>query len=283
MISPILRAAVAALACAPLLSFANGTAPAAAVSAPPLAAVPAADPVPAPAPITSPVVPPAMSAAAAPDAPSAPVVDGSPVTTFLVGMPPAAPSGWMPWVPVYTVPVWPAHWPLPVPIQPATGPGGVAYVLMWVPVPLGSAAMPAAETAPAPSAALPSVDDVAQSPAPAASTPPSPAEPADAPAPALTVAAPPAPAAASAPAAANSAPLATAAGVGARPAARPATVDYGPVAPTPVVYLLRRARPPAPAVAPARAPASAAAPVAKTRPAPKRRLCWSDGVVAPCR
>lgn len=270
MISPILRAAVAALACAPLLSFANGTAPAAAVSAPPLAAVPAADPVPAPAPITSPVVPPAMSAAAAPDAPSAPVVDGSPVTTFLVGMPPAAPSGWMPWVPVYTVPVWPAHWPLPVPIQPATGPGGVAYVLMWVPVPLGGAAAPAAEVSPGSSAAQPAVEDAA--PTPAAEAPG--AQPVD------ETAAPPASAAPAAP----TPPAADAPPVPAPAAARPVNVDYGPVAPTPVVYLVRRSRPQAPAVAPARAPAKATPPAAAApRATPKPRLCWSNGVVGPCR
>lgn len=72
----------------------------------------------------------------------------------------------------------------------------------------------------------------------------------------------------------------------------PALPDYGPVAPTPVVDVLalqqpaaavrprtphrnasKAARPPAPAVA---------SPAAAGKPA-RQRMCWSNGVVAPCR
>lgn len=74
---------------------------------------------------------------------------------------------------------------------------------------------------------------------------------------------------------------------------REVAVDYGPVTPTPVVDLLALQpkvvappRKPAPA-APKPAPKSAAAktPKASSKVAnkPKPRLCWTNGVVAPCR
>ena len=70
------------------------------------------------------------------------------------------------------------------------------------------------------------------------------------------------------------------------------TVDYGPVAPTPVVDLLVLMQPDKPAVkTPARSKkprkSSVAIPL-KSRPTPaakpvKQRMCWTRGVVAPCR
>lgn len=88
----------------------------------------------------------------------------------------------------------------------------------------------------------------------------------------------------------STAPVADAAPPGAAP-----SVDYGPVAATPVVDLIALERQPQIAPSPdAAAPktprkrvhAPAAAPQAAPRqPAqpPKRRLCWTNGVVAPCR
>lgn len=73
---------------------------------------------------------------------------------------------------------------------------------------------------------------------------------------------------------------------------REAAVDYGPVTPTPVVNLLTpqpqavaRPRKPAPA-APKPVPKPAAkSPKASSKSVSKpiRRLCWTNGVVAPCR
>ncbi len=75
-------------------------------------------------------------------------------------------------------------------------------------------------------------------------------------------------------------------------------VDYGPVTPTPVVDLLALEKPAAaprpkkPRVAPkplqpaSNAPATAAPaspPVPTPAPPARKRLCWSKGVVAPCR
>ena len=70
------------------------------------------------------------------------------------------------------------------------------------------------------------------------------------------------------------------------------TVDYGPVAPTPVVDLLVLMQPDKPAVkTPARSKKPRKSNVAiplKSRPTPaakpvKQRMCWTQGVVAPCR
>lgn len=66
-------------------------------------------------------------------------------------------------------------------------------------------------------------------------------------------------------------------------------VDYGPVAPTPVVDLLAlesqaSTTPDSPAK-PARKSGTPRSPkpVAKTKSEPSKRLCWTKGVVAPCR
>ncbi len=71
-----------------------------------------------------------------------------------------------------------------------------------------------------------------------------------------------------------------------------APVDYGPVAPAPVVDLLAlesqaskprdASRPPS---KPARKSGTSASPkpVTKTKSEPSKRLCWTKGVVAPCR
>ena len=68
-------------------------------------------------------------------------------------------------------------------------------------------------------------------------------------------------------------------------------VDYGPIAPTPVVDLLALTAPPAPAAGHTSAPQTVKKPAVKKKPKPKsattvparKRLCWSNGVVAPCR
>lgn len=66
-------------------------------------------------------------------------------------------------------------------------------------------------------------------------------------------------------------------------------VDYGPIAPTPVVDLMALSAPVAvsvPASKPPKKPAVKKNPVRKlpaaTVPA-KKRMCWTNGVVAPCR
>lgn len=77
-------------------------------------------------------------------------------------------------------------------------------------------------------------------------------------------------------------------------AANAVTVDYGPVAPTPVVNLLALQRPasgpkprkrlraaPNPLRKPVTTPPPKARPAATTAPA-KPRMCWTRGVVAPC-
>jgi hypothetical protein len=71
-----------------------------------------------------------------------------------------------------------------------------------------------------------------------------------------------------------------------------APVDYGPVTPTPVVDLLAlesqasktpdASRPPSKPARKSGRPASPK-PVAKTKSEPSKRLCWTKGVVAPCR
>jgi|GEM_PF-1552034 len=71
-----------------------------------------------------------------------------------------------------------------------------------------------------------------------------------------------------------------------------APVDYGPVAPTPVVELLAleslaskapdASRPPPKPARKSGTPASPK-PVAKSKSEPSKRLCWTKGVVAPCR
>lgn len=71
-----------------------------------------------------------------------------------------------------------------------------------------------------------------------------------------------------------------------------APVDYGPIAPTPVVDLLGlesqasktpdASRPPSKPARKSGRPASPK-PVAKTKSEPSKRLCWTKGVVAPCR
>lgn len=87
----------------------------------------------------------------------------------------------------------------------------------------------------------------------------------------------------------------------ARAAAGASAVDYGPVSDTPIVDLPVPAAPVPPAqpapftagesrAAPTRQKASKksaaprrVAPHAKTKPLPKKRMCWSGGVVAPCK
>lgn len=283
-----LRIAVGILLGTPWLVAANGTAPAAAAvsktpaevvpapaPAPILAPTPTPVPAPAPTPVSNALPPPTPVEAGAGPSPAAADSSGDalPVTT-----PPATPSGWLPFVPIYTVPVWSVQFPLPAPIQPGTAPGGVAYVLMWVPVPL--VATPPAAGAGAPpvqSGALPSATAGALAHVPEAPAPQIPAE----------AAVETARAVATSPSLTVSAQSLAAASVGAPAVQAPraplaAKVDYGPVAPTPVVYLRLRAG--APAVRPARVPAAVVAPAQRaTRPAPKRRMCWTDGVVAPCR
>jgi len=71
-----------------------------------------------------------------------------------------------------------------------------------------------------------------------------------------------------------------------------APVDYGPVSPTPVVDLLTleslasktpdASRPPPKPARKSGTPASPK-PVAKAKSEPSKRLCWTKGVVAPCR
>lgn len=73
-------------------------------------------------------------------------------------------------------------------------------------------------------------------------------------------------------------------------AATPALPDYGPVTPTPVVDLLALQQPAAVrprarhqrAAKPLRQPTAAASPAVADKPA-RKRMCWSNGVVAPCR
>lgn len=63
------------------------------------------------------------------------------------------------------------------------------------------------------------------------------------------------------------------------------TVDYGPVIDTPVVDLLALEKKlSAPAVPSKKRTGSSAPPPAKQAPAPKKaRMCWKNGIVAPCK
>lgn len=74
--------------------------------------------------------------------------------------------------------------------------------------------------------------------------------------------------------------------------AMPAEVDYGPVAPTPVVVLPAHAAPSAAPqadtkkpVKPRKKPVAGKKPVSPSAPpaTAKKRMCWTNGVVAPCR
>lgn len=303
-----------ALACAPLLASANGTAPAAAaVSAPAVIAAPAPaeasvdaehhdalarpslplagaglgeqngqggqrtmpayiGPLPTvPAEVPAPVRP-------APDT-AEPRVEPPPAVAAPGGMP-----GWMPFVPYYGIPVWAP------PVPPHFQVGGVTYVLMWVPVPLAAAGVPAgAPAGAAPQAGLPGPVVPASTPAALAPRPP-----VEATGTATGVTGMPAVTPSIEAAPVEPAPReAAAANAVARSSESAPVVDYGPVAPTPVIYLRRAVR--APVATPARAstttperastaaPARASAPPAEPAPAPRRRMCWNNGVVEPCR
>lgn len=283
-----------ALACAPLLASAHGTAPAAAaVSAPAVIAAPASAEASVDAGHHDALARPPLPLAGAgpgeengqggqramptyigslPSVPAevpAPVGPGPDTAEPRVEPPPAvaAPGGmpgWMPFVPYYGIPVWAP------PVPPHFQVGGVTYVLMWVPVPLAAAGVPAGA---APQAGLPGPVVPASTPAALAPRPS-----VEATGTATGVAGMPAvmPSIEAAPV--EPAPReAAAANVVARSFAPAPVVDYGPVAPTPVIYLRRAVR------APVAAPVRASAPPAEPAPAPRRRMCWNNGVVEPCR
>ena len=254
---------------------------------------------------------------AAPDAPLMPsqaVPAASPVVApqlpvWLQMVPVVGPGG-MYWIPVPAV-RWPAapQYPAPIPLPYPAYAGGQPNVWMPVPMPAqapaalpGSAEVDYGPVADTPVVELPVFDATSDSaPVPAA------AEPAGA---ALTPALPES----AKPVAGSTAETitpelpASAGGMGqpsapaeVRASVVPASltaVDYGPVAPTPVVDLLaaeRQAVAPRPRkkaqVAPklpqpaSNAPAAAApvSPVPTASQPAKKRLCWNKGVVAPCR
>ena len=276
----VMRAAMAGLLLAPALVVANDTGSAAADVQPmPAQASPAA----------SPVV-----------APQLPV--------WLQMVPVAGPGG-VYWIPVPAVswpvaPQYPAPIPLPYPAYAGERPN------VWMPAPV-----PAQAPAPVPGSAGVDYGPVADTPVvelpvfdatPDSVPVPAPAEPAGA---ALAPATPePAkPVESSATETVTPESTATAGVDQPSPAAEvptsvvPAsltTVDYGPVAPTPVVDLLaaeRQAAAPRPrkkaqvAPKPLQPASNAPATAAPASPAPtasqpaKKRLCWNKGVVAPCR
>lgn len=221
-------------------------------------------------------------------------------------MPPMAPPVTYPMP--FGVVAWPAPLPMPVAPMPAAG-GWLPVVLVWMPVqalaPSGVDYGPVADT---PVVELPAPDDVVASEVPPASSPEPEGVPAPTPAgeaggghppapPSERPAAPdrsdtgsPAAAAVASPAVASDAGTArpataagaplqadSAGGVAAPAAVAKPGVDYGPIAPTPVVHLVKPRKPAA--TRPAGAKPAAALPA----PPPKRRLCWTNGVVAPCR
>jgi hypothetical protein len=223
-----------------------------------------------------------------------PAVPWQAVPLWPQAMPPMAPPV------TYPMPFGVVGWPAPVPMPMAPGPasgGWLPVVLVWMPVqalaPSGVDYGPVADT---PVVELPAPDDAVASEAPPASSP----EPVPAPAGEAGGGHPPAapdrgdtgsPAAAVAstavasgagaarPAAPPGEPLqaASAGGLAAPAAVTKPGVDYGPIAPTPVVHLVKPRKPAA--TRPAGAKPAAASPA----PPPKRRLCWTNGVVAPCR
>ena len=247
-----------------------------------------------------------MPAQAAPAA--SPVV--APQSPVWLQMVPVVGPGGMYWIPVPAV-RWPAapQYPAPIPLPYPAYAGGQPNVWMPVPMPAqapaalpGSAEVDYGPVADTPVVELSAFDATSDSaPVPAA------AEPAGA---ALTPALPES----AKPVAGSTAETITpelpaSAGMGqpsapaeAQASVVPASltaVDYGPVAPTPVVDLLaaeRQAVAPRPRkkaqVAPkplqpaSNAPA-ASAPASPPVPTPaqpaKKRLCWNKGVVAPCR
>ena len=270
----MMRAAMLALLLGPGLAIANGTAP---------------------------VVPDPPSGLGA--APATPPGNVSPAPVWLHRVPAAWPQAvyWVP-APGMMWPMAPAY-PAPIPM-PYPSAGWRPFVMMWVPVTAQAPASVTAGVGYGPVADAP----VVELPLPA-STPESASAPVPTPAPAGAMRSPAitepgkpdeGPAAAVSvlelPASAETGGLSLAAD--AQASAMPA-VDYGPVAPTPVVDLLaleQQAAVPRPRnmtrVAPkplqksvrqspvTAAPASALQPAAKPV---KKRLCWNKGVVAPCR
>lgn len=270
----MMRAAMFVLMLGPVLATANGTAP------------------------TVPDIPPELGAA-----PAAPPGNVSPVPVWLQRVPAAWPQA-VYWVPAPGM-MWPMvpTYPAPIPI-PYPSAGWRPFVMMWVPV---TAQVPVSVTAdgvygpvadtpvvelPLPALTLEPASAPVSTPVPEGAMRSSaitePGKPDAGPAAAVTVL--------ELPASAETGGLSLAAD--AQTSAMMA-VDYGPVAPTPVVDLLaleQQAAAPRPrdmtrvapkplqksvrqspvTSAPASAMQSAAKPV-------KKRLCWNKGVVAPCR
>lgn len=272
-----IRLAGLAAMLAPMLSLANGTAPTEA---------------PRPATVAAPAAGSAEQTAATQAPPSLPMV-GMPYMVPVMWHAQAYPAG--PWLSPAPV-AW--QWPM--------------FVVVWIPVQPESPAPPAAEGGAAAVAADPAPAATAQLPGGDALAPVAAATPAEStptagqsvPAAAASPALPASPAATAATAAepqpdAPTRALAEARS-GAQAQAAPVVwpvpvVDYGPVAPTPVVDLIALEKRTAVAV---KKPASetlrkraraAAGPAAAAQPAQapaapaKRRLCWTNGVVAPCR
>ena len=241
------------------------------------------------------------------------VSDTSPVLVAPAATPPApawlqrAPAAW-PQV-VYWVPAPGMMWPMapayPAPIpMPYPSAGWRPFVMMWVPVIAQAPASVTADVDYGPVAVTP----VVELPLPA-STPEPVSGPVPAPAPEGTILSPaitePGKPDEGSAAAVSVLELPASAETGGLPLAADAqasamtAVDYGPVAPTPVVDLLALEQQaaalqprdmtrvaPKPSQKSVRqspvtaAPASASQPTAKPV---KKRLCWNKGVVAPCR
>jgi hypothetical protein len=216
---------------------------------------------------------------------SSPLAWQAPVWVNMVPVPGNQPYSLMP-QPGMAWPVLPQY-PVPMATPPAWAP------IIWVMVPLRPMALVPAETdygpvADTPVIELPLPDEAPAIPAPEVAMPAPPMAEADRPVTEAGATAGPAATEASAAAATpeiSAAP--TAAAVGAE------TVDYGPVASTPVVDLrvleqqAAAEGAPKPSTSnPARKAPSTASPkprsTAADKPA-KRRMCWTNGVVAPCR
>ncbi|MCA1978677.1 MAG: hypothetical protein LDL19_05510 [Thiobacillus sp.] len=204
-------------------------------------------------------------------------------------VPPArmlAPSGWVPYV-LVLVPVQPSA-PAQVDYGPVAETPVVPLPEPETPVPPVETEIRGADAVEPPAVAAPAIVAAPPAAVPAAeNAPPVPATPA--------------PAAASAPAIESQGPVPMKAAepvaapvqlaVEAKSAAAPADVDYGPVAPTPVVDLLAVAASPAPRSAVPSTAGRTVKPVVKkpaaARPAAvppaRKRMCWSNGVVSPCK
>ena len=255
----MMRAALLALLLGPGLAIANGTAP---------------------------VVPDPPSGLGV--APATPPGNVSPAPVWLHRVPATWPQAFY-WVPAPGM-MWPMApaYPAPIPM-PYPSAGWRPFVVMWVPVTAQAPASVTAGVGYSPVADTP----VVELPLPA-STPEPVSAPVPTPAPAGAMRSP----AITEPGKPDDGPAAAISPL-ALPVSAMKAVDYGPVAPTPVVDLLaleQQAAVPRPRnmtrVAPkplqksvrqspvTAAPASALQPAAKPV---KKRLCWNKGVVAPCR